>query len=419
MTSKMVPESETSAAVGGQPPCVARVFGELRFHTDGEILALAFSAGDTLWTVEEPGLLRRWDSLSGRRLGESFLSDVETLWQFGDDARLLASGSDELSLWDVNTGHLIQSRPQPSWVTAIGFAAQAKFIATGHDDGKVRLWGLADKEPLRTFEGQRLAVSAVAFSPDGTRLACAGGSHHPDLGCGHREASLRGGHRSNPRWPSPKGDVLASAGRTPPRVWTRAKCGDVLSIPMPTGVAWRSTPMEARHGAPRMRSISAAGSRKIVGAVATQRGHLAASRMGVGWRQRRGKIHIKGLAKSPGGPGGQHRQLGLVLSPDGATRGAAWAPDRRSGRSKAVRFPARSPARPTSPAAAMAAGWRAAARTARSDLGRATGKLARSRASEAVAPNSPSTPATEPSPPPATSTACSGSGTFRTANRCW
>jgi WD40 repeat protein len=235
MTSKMVPEPESAAPVGANPACVARVFGELRFHTDGDILALAFSAADTLWTVEEPGLLRRWDALTGRRLGETFLSDVETLWQFGDGARLLASGSDELSLWDVNTGHLMLSRPQPSWVTAIGFAPQASWIATGHDDGKVRLWGLAEKESLRTFEGHRLAVSGVAFSPDGTRLACAGEDRTIliwDVATGARLCTLEG-HTDRIHaiaW-HPNGDALVSAGwDTTARVWDTRKCEPIILL---------------------------------------------------------------------------------------------------------------------------------------------------------------------------------------------
>lgn len=235
MTSKMVPESESAGSVGANPPCVVRVFGELRFHTDGEILALAFAPGDTLWTVEEPGLLRRWDAVNGRRLGETFLSDVETLWQFGDGARLLASGSDELSLWDVSTGHLVLSRPQTSWVTAIGFAPQATWVATGHDDGKVRLWGLEEKEALRTFQGHRLPVSAVAFSPDGTRLACAGEDRTIliwDVATGERVCTLEG-HTDRIHalaW-HPEGDVLVSAGwDTTARVWDTRKCEPIILL---------------------------------------------------------------------------------------------------------------------------------------------------------------------------------------------
>src|SRR5438445_7074345 len=90
---------------------ITRVFGELRFHTDGEVSALAFSAGDTLWSVEEPGLLRRWNALTGQQLGVTYLSDIETAWKFSPDGRWLASASDELSLWDVAAGQLHKTLP--------------------------------------------------------------------------------------------------------------------------------------------------------------------------------------------------------------------------------------------------------------------------------------------------------------------
>ena len=69
------------------PARVTRVFGELRFHTDGEVLALAFASDDTLWSIEEPGLLRRWNALTGQQLGVTFLSDVETAWEFSSPFR--------------------------------------------------------------------------------------------------------------------------------------------------------------------------------------------------------------------------------------------------------------------------------------------------------------------------------------------
>ena len=95
--------------------------------------ALAFSTADTLWSVEEPGLLRRWNALTGQQRGVHFLSDVETAWEFSPDARWLASASDDLSLWEVATGRLHKTWRQASWVTAIPFAREAE--ATDHELG--------------------------------------------------------------------------------------------------------------------------------------------------------------------------------------------------------------------------------------------------------------------------------------------
>ena len=41
---------------------IARTFGEPRFHTEGDIAAVAFAADGTIWSVDEAGLLRHWSA---------------------------------------------------------------------------------------------------------------------------------------------------------------------------------------------------------------------------------------------------------------------------------------------------------------------------------------------------------------------
>src|SRR5581483_8045951 len=157
----------------GLVPGLMRVFGDLRFHTDGDLLALAFAADGSLWSVEEPGVVRHWHTRTGQQRAWHFLSDLETLWTFRDDARVLASGSDDLSLWDVDTGGLLTALSLPSWATALAFGRDSTFVATGHDDGVVRLWNVVTREQVGEFRRHDRPVSALAFSPDGTRLASA------------------------------------------------------------------------------------------------------------------------------------------------------------------------------------------------------------------------------------------------------
>lgn len=162
-----IPTASFSAAV-------VRVFGDYRFHTDGELQALAFADDGTLWSLEEPGVLRQWDTASGRQTRWNYLSDLETLWEFGPDARVLASASDDLSLWDVALGEVTTVLAQPSWVTAVALGP-GRVVATGHDDGVARLWDAAgERLVLELRQGHDGPISAVAFSADGKRLATAG-----------------------------------------------------------------------------------------------------------------------------------------------------------------------------------------------------------------------------------------------------
>jgi WD40 repeat protein len=167
--ARTVPPDETIPA----SPLVGRSFGEPRFHTDGDVCAVAFAADGTVWSVDEAGLLRHW-AADGKPLSRAFLSDLETLWAFSPAADLLASGNDDLLLWDTNEGQLLARIPQPTWVTAIGFAPDGRTVVSGHDDGSVRFWDVRTQRLIGDIPAHPQAVSAVAFNPAGDRVATAG-----------------------------------------------------------------------------------------------------------------------------------------------------------------------------------------------------------------------------------------------------
>lgn len=158
-------------------PLVKRVFGEPRFHTDGDIAAIAFDADGRLFSIDEDGVLRHW-APDGKLLARHFLSDLETLWCFGPGAKVLASGNDDLILWDVATGQLrsrIEQGGGQAWLTALAFSADGATVVSGHDDGTLRFWSVAGAKCGGEITAHpRKAVSAVAFSPDGRFVATAG-----------------------------------------------------------------------------------------------------------------------------------------------------------------------------------------------------------------------------------------------------
>src|SRR5438552_9098762 len=85
----------------------AVVFGDPQLHSDGDLLALAFAPDGNLWSVEDPGVVRRWDPVTGQELAWHSPSDLEDLWAFSPTVRLLASASNDLSLWDAAGGNLL------------------------------------------------------------------------------------------------------------------------------------------------------------------------------------------------------------------------------------------------------------------------------------------------------------------------
>src|SRR5262245_6990627 len=177
------------------PPEPPRVFGAPALHTDNDLLALGIAADGTLWSVEETGLLRQWSLATRRQVNQWVLDEEATVWAFNWAGRLLASGSNEVDVWEISSGEQLVGWRADSWVTALAFQPFVPVLATGHDDGVVRVWDWAEKRLLHQFSGHGNAVSAVAFSWDRTRLATAGEDrliHLWDLTTGKQAGTLEG-----------------------------------------------------------------------------------------------------------------------------------------------------------------------------------------------------------------------------------
>src|SRR5437868_1622428 len=142
MTDPPPPVIGDMAPLSERPVCVARVYAAEPLETEGELFALGFGADGTLWSVEGRGLLRHWDLGTSRLIDNHPLDDIGSLWCFGPGCRIVASGCDEVTLWDVVTGHEIVTLSELPWVTALAFSTDGKRLAMGHDDGSVRLWDI-------------------------------------------------------------------------------------------------------------------------------------------------------------------------------------------------------------------------------------------------------------------------------------
>ena len=58
-----------------------------------------------------------------------------------------------------------------SGVRGVALSADARILATGSEDGTVRLWETTTGRPFASLQGHTGGVWSVALSPDGTLLA--------------------------------------------------------------------------------------------------------------------------------------------------------------------------------------------------------------------------------------------------------
>jgi WD40 repeat protein len=203
-----LPSGKLRSPFAGSPGCVE----QLRILSDGKTAV----SMNRLGTIRGRGI-RLWDLHGGKEVGwvgPDYINFSRA--SLTADARLLASGAGDVTLWDFKAGkptgslglrtsilalalsadgrrlawadfkpeiHFwdvtapgeISRIPLPEGVVvAASFSPDGRLLATGGSDHTVRVWDLETARELRAFRGHQGPVFDVAFSPDGGRLVSGG-----------------------------------------------------------------------------------------------------------------------------------------------------------------------------------------------------------------------------------------------------
>ncbi len=141
--------------------------GRLAFHPTDPLLACGSNDGRVrlydITTWKEVGVLMAGDADAIRDV--AFSPCGTWLVAAGDSSRTA-------QVWEVATRKEVAVLTgHTDAVYCAAFSPDGKVLATGSDDGTVRLWNTADWTPLGTLR-HGVKVHGVAFTPDGIRLAC-------------------------------------------------------------------------------------------------------------------------------------------------------------------------------------------------------------------------------------------------------
>lgn len=195
---------------------LAGSLNRLIFSPDGKTLAgVSYRNSELkLWNVNNAIELNSFNN------GGRFNSDAA----FSPDGKAIVVGGDNIKLWDLTSNvpggkALFTIEQNTSGVYSISRSPDGKTIATGTDNGDIKLWNAADGKALGTLKGHQSPVNSVVFSPDGKLLASASGNQYRQTSAiklwdvaGGKELATINGH-SEAVWAlafTPDGKYLAS-----------------------------------------------------------------------------------------------------------------------------------------------------------------------------------------------------------------
>jgi WD40 repeat protein len=166
-------------------PATGKQVRKLDVGQEGSAKALAFSPkGNILATGMSGGSILFWEVGTGKRTGQldTYKRSVVALLYSPDGKLLVSRGGDgSIFLWDLAAQKprwRVEGAPLSSPLVCL---PDGKIIASATGTG-VGLWEVATGKELQRFPKMPLATDwALAISPDGKKLAVAGGSFNVGL----------------------------------------------------------------------------------------------------------------------------------------------------------------------------------------------------------------------------------------------
>jgi WD40 repeat protein len=206
--------------------------------------------------------LKLWDVPAGREVPTQQCFSgyrAETPWRGRNEAAswnpgggLLATANGWVSVWDSATGRELFTLRGHKYARAVAWSPDGERIASAGTDGVVKVWDAASAAAFQTLRGQKDSVGCLSWSSDGRRLASTDSAGETikvwDTAVGRELLTM---HHPTDRLPTesggwhpivssaPDGTRLASTGKnTMIKVWDPSTGAETLSLEGHTRGVW-------------------------------------------------------------------------------------------------------------------------------------------------------------------------------------
>jgi WD40 repeat protein len=163
---------------------------------DGSLLAMTGLIGSLyLYNLNTGQWLNAWTAHRGWSFsGGIFTANCQTLFTAGLDCRIVQ--------WDVVTGQCLYEWQTDCPIWGLALSPNEQWLASGHENGTVRLWNLLTKQQFNVLPDQIGVVRGLAFHPQTCHLA---------TGCGDGTVKL---------WDCVSGECLATFTGHTDAIWS-------------------------------------------------------------------------------------------------------------------------------------------------------------------------------------------------------